>query len=912
MTGQIKKNAKDTSVYTQRVLSIPAIGEVNCISLPDLAGSAFDKLPITIRIILESNARNLNGLSITRQHIERLLAGGAPAKGLTEEVPFLPARIVLQDFTGVPAIVDLAMLRDAVVERNANPGIVNPILPCDLVIDHSVSVDYAGNAEAQRLNERLEFERNRERYQFLKWGQTAFKRFRLVPPGSGIVHQVNLEYLTPVVCLDEQSRMAYPDSCLGTDSHTPTVCGLGVLAWGVGGIEAEAVMLGQPYYLTIPEVIGVRLDGELPPGATATDLALFFTQLCRKIGVVGKFLEFFGPGLKRLTAADRAAVANMAPEQGSTVSFFPIDELALAHLRESGRSKEQVQLIEYYLKEQGLFYQEDAPLPAYGRVVNLDLTQVEAALAGPKLPHQYVPLNQVKEKFAHSLTSPASAAGFGLSQEEAERSTALSHCLSGQELKNGSVVLAAITSCTNTSNPALMIGAGLLAKKAVLRGLRSKPYVKTSLSPGSRAVAHYLAQAGLLPYLEELGFYVTGYGCMTCIGNSGPLLPEVDEALAQDKKLVAAAVLSGNRNFEGRVHSAVRANYLASPPLVVAYAIAGSVAVDLSKQPLGVDREGRDVYLQEIWPSAREVEEVIRSHLSGGMFAQSYAGLFQGSPVWQELPCPEGELYHWDEHSTYIRKPSFVAPNGGPAGQDDLLKEAHILGWFGDSVTTDHISPAGSISRNSPAAVYLEQCGVPREAFHSYGGRRGNFEVMVRGTFANIRLKNKLVPGSEGNITLHHPSGETMSFYDAAMRYQAQRTPLIIIAGRDYGSGSSRDWAAKGPYLLGVRAVLAQSFERIHRSNLIGMGILPLEFLPGESAESLALDGAGRFSIDLRAAAAPRTRVQVQMNPAEGPRRVFEMLSRIDNPIEAQYFQSGGVLCYVLEQLLAGNKSESS
>ncbi|MCB0322556.1 MAG: aconitate hydratase AcnA, partial [Bdellovibrionales bacterium] len=774
---------------------------------------------------------------------------------------------------------------------------------CDLVIDHSVQVDYFARPDALKLNERLEFQRNRERYEFLKWGQSAFRNLRVVPPATGIVHQVNLEYLSEGVYWNRDENLVYPDSCVGTDSHTPMVNGLGVLAWGVGGIEAEAVMMGQPIYMLVPDVVGFKLTGELPEGATATDLVLRITEMCRKFGVVGKFVEFFGPGLATMRVADRATIGNMAPEQGSTVSLFPIDDLTLEYLRLTGRPEEVVDLTERYSKEQGLFRTAGTPDPEYSAVIELDLATVEPAVAGPKRPHDRLPLSQVGPTYREVLSAPIGPRGFGLAPESLEKEAAVELDGTTEELATGAVVIAAITSCTNTSNPSVMLGAGLVAKKAVERGLSVKKYVKTSLAPGSTVVTEYLTKSGLLPYLEQLGFHVVGYGCTTCIGNSGPL-PDAVESAIRENDLVVSAVLSGNRNFEGRVHPLTRTNYLASPPLVVAYALAGSTAIDITKEPLGVGKDGAPVYLRDVWPTAEEIRNCVKSFVHPEMFRQKYADVFTGSMEWREIETASSELYPWSPDSTYIQQPPFFEGLTKESGTVQPIQGARALGFFGDSVTTDHISPAGSIAKDSPAARYLAEHGVERADFNSYGSRRGNDRVMVRGTFANIRIRNRLTPGKEGNVTKHLPSGDITSFFDAAQRYREQKIPLVILAGKEYGSGSSRDWAAKGPYLLGIKAVIAESYERIHRSNLIGMGILPLQFNEGETADSLGLDGTETFDFDLESSMKAGQEVTVRATRGEMT-KTFTVRSRVDTPVEVQYYRDGGILCTVLKKLAA-------
>jgi len=865
-----------------------------------------DRLPFSIKVLLEALLRNLDGELVAFDDLTRLARWNAAAP-LAVEVPFLPARVILQDFTGVPAVVDLASMRAAVKRLGHDPARINPLVPVDLVVDHSVQVDAFGSPDALRHNAELEFERNGERYEFLRWGQKAFHNFRVVPPATGIVHQVNLEFLARGVLLRERDgeRVALPDTLVGTDSHTTMVNGLGVLGWGVGGIEAEAVMLGQPLYMVTPQVIGFRLVGRLPEGATATDLVLTATQMLRKKGVVEKFVEFYGPGLAGMSLADRATVANMAPEYGATCGFFPIDAEALAYLRRTGRDAAEVELVERYCKEQGLFRSEGTPEPLFSDTLELDLASVVPSLAGPKRPQDRVPLAQMKESFRRSLTTPVKERGFGLGEPEIARSQSVTLRGGEARLGHGAVVIAAITSCTNTSNPSVMLGAGLLARKAVQRGLRVPPYVKTSLAPGSKVVTEYLRRAGLLGELEALGFHVVGYGCTTCIGNSGPLPAEVSKAIA-DGSLVASAVLSGNRNFEGRVNPDVKANYLASPPLVVAYALAGTTDVDLTREPIGLGSDGRPVRLSELWPTQAEIA-ALEDTIGAEMFRASYGNVFDGNPTWNAIRVPEGDLFAFREASTYIQEPPFFQ---GLTLESAPLRDvvgARVLALLGDSVTTDHISPAGDIALASPAGRYLAAHGVAKKDFNSYGSRRGNDRVMVRGTFANIRLKNALLPGVEGGVTLHLPSGERMDIYDAAERYRAEGTPLVVIAGKEYGSGSSRDWAAKGTLLLGVRAVIAESYERIHRSNLVGMGVLPLQFEPGESAEALGL--TGRETLTIRGLAdglAPRQKLSVELVRPDGSRGSFATMARLDTPIDLRYYENGGILQTVLRQMLRG------
>jgi aconitate hydratase len=872
------------------------------------AGVARDleHMPLAIKVLLESVLRRADGFAVTARDVENVAAW--QPKGPRPEVPFLPARVILQDFTGVPVVVDLAAMRATARRLGGSPDRINPIVPVDLVIDHSVQVDYYGSTDALVRNVQLEYERNRERYQFLRWGQQALRNFRVVPPATGIVHQVNLEYLATVVTrLDGPSGpLLAPDSCVGTDSHTTMIGGLGVLGWGVGGIEAEAVMLGQPYFMLLPDVVGVRLSGRLREGTTATDLTLTLTELLRRHGVVEKFVEFCGPGLSALTLEDRATIANMAPEYGATCGFFPVDAETLSYLRRTGRSPQQVEIVERYCKEQGLFRTDATTEPAFSALLELDLGTIEPSVAGPKRPHDRLPLPRVSEQFRQALAKPLADGGFGVTGGTLDLTVPVTVGERSGELGHGAVVIAAITSCTNTSNPSVLVAAGLLAKQALGRGLTVPPWVKTSLAPGSRAVTEYLADSGLLDALAQLGFNLVGYGCTTCIGNSGPLPEPVAEALVKHN-LVAAAVLSGNRNFEGRVHPLVRANYLASPPLVVAYALAGSILVDLANEPLAHDRAGKPVYLRELWPTAEEIMEVVQKSISPQMFQRVYADVFRGDREWQDAQVAGSAepLYPWDPTSTYIREPPYFEGFGPEPAPLRPIVGARALCVFGDSITTDHISPAGDIARGSAAAQYLESHGLKKPDFNSYGSRRGNHEVMMRGTFANIRIKNKLVPGVEGSVTVHLPSGDRMSIYEAAGRYRAEGVPLVIVAGREYGSGSSRDWAAKGPALLGVRAVLAESYERIHRSNLVGMGILPLAFQPGQSAASLGLDGRERFTIEgLEAGITPRQTVVVRAESDGGASRRFEVIARVDSPVEVSYYKNGGILPAVLRQLL--------
>jgi aconitate hydratase len=900
-------------------------------ALRTLSGTTYERLPVTLKVLLENLLRHEDDRFVKRSDVEAL-ARWDPRAGTQHEIAFRTARVLLQDFTGVPAVVDLAAMRDAIVALGGDANRINPLQPVDLVIDHSVQVDEYGTEAAFLLNVEKEFERNRERYAFLRWGQEAFRNFSVVPPGTGICHQVNLEYLGRSVftSTEDGQAFAYPDTLVGTDSHTTMINGLGVLGWGVGGIEAEAAMLGQPLSMLVPEVIGFRLHGKLPPGATATDLVLTVTQMLRKKKVVGKFVEFFGSGLSSLAVADRATIGNMAPEYGATVGFFPVDAETLKYLRFTGRSEEHVRLVEAYCKTQGIFRTDETPDPVFTDTIELDLATVEPSLAGPKRPQDRVPLKQSKAMFLDALAlelekvgtvagkasvarAKAVSAEPGLSSTVvAESPTAVLDAssavpveMNGErfQLGHGSVVIAAITSCTNTSNPSVMLGAGLLAKKAVEKGLRTKPWVKTSLAPGSRVVTDYYEKAGVMDALERLGFYLAGYGCTTCIGNSGPL-PEPIAGAIEQNRLVVAAVLSGNRNFEGRVNPLTRFNYLASPPLVVAYALAGRMDIDLLTEPLGIGTDG-PVFLRDIWPSPTEVQDVIASSVKSEMFQRQYANVFHGDEQWRALPVPRGDRYAWVDDSTYVKNPPFF--EGMPKQPPGVrrIAGARVLAMLGDSITTDHISPAGSIPAASPAGKWLIANGVKPADFNSYGARRGNHEVMMRGTFANIRLRNELAPGTEGGWTTTAPGGDPQTIYDAAMAYQQQGTPLLVIAGKEYGTGSSRDWAAKGTLLLGVRAVIAESFERIHRSNLVGMGVLPLEFTNGETRSSLGLTGFETYEIEgLSSDLGPRARLTVSAKAPDGGVTRFAVLSRIDTPEEVTYYKHGGILQYVLRQLV--------
>jgi aconitate hydratase len=875
------------------------------------------RLPYSLRVLLENLLRHEDGETVTREDIQALVNWDPKAEP-SHEIAFTPGRVILQDFTGVPAVVDLAAMRDAMRELGGDANRINPLSPAELVIDHSVQVDTYGDADSLRRNNEIEFERNRERYQFLRWGQQAFDNFKVVPPNTGIVHQVNLEYLARVVFGEKKDGVlqAYPDTLVGTDSHTTMINGLGVLGWGVGGIEAEAAMLGQPITMLIPQVIGFKITGSLPQGATATDLVLTVTEMLREKGVVGRFVEFFGDGLSHLPLADRATLGNMAPEFGSTCAMFPVDRETLRYLELTGRSEEQLELVEQYARIQGLWREDGDPDADYTDVIELDLGDVEPSIAGPKRPQDRIPLRTARQTY-HDHLAPMIASRNEAPEEDRRfegegGSTAVGTPHIGEgaatadvemdganfQLHDGAVVIAAITSCTNTSNPAVMIGAGLLARNALQRGLPVKPWVKTSLAPGSKVVTDYLKRTGLLDDLEQLGFFVVGYGCTTCIGNSGPLRPEISEAL-RDHELVGCSVLSGNRNFEGRIHPDVRMNFLASPPLVVGYALAGSMDINLASDALGEDSDGNPVYLSEIWPSPQEIQAMITQNIDAGMFESNYGTVFGGDDNWNNLEVPTGERYAWDPASTYVKHPPFfegISPEPAPVGD---IRGARVLALLGDSVTTDHISPAGAIAKNSPAGEWLMEQGVEPRNFNSYGSRRGNHEVMMRGTFANIRLRNLLAPGTEGGVTRHQPDGQQMSIYDAAMQYRAEGTPLVILAGKEYGTGSSRDWAAKGTKLLGVQAVIAASFERIHRSNLIGMGVLPLLFKEGDNAEALGLDGSETYSIEgLRTG--DEQAVTVRAQPASGPATTFTATVGLLTPKEREYYRHGGILQYVL------------
>ena len=922
MTSQVNDNASRSVLHTSQ-------GGVTYYRLAHLKEAGvvrLSELPFSIRVLLENALRNMDGHLVKSDDVTAV-AGWDPQSPPSREFPFMPARVLMQDFTGVPAVVDLAAMRSAIARQGGDPKKINPIVPIDLVIDHSVQVDYFGSSMAFQRNVERELERNRERYMFLRWAQKAFDNFRVVPPGTGIVHQVNLEYLASVITVRQtpEGAVAFPDTLVGTDSHTTMINGLGVLGWGVGGIEAEAVLLGQPYYMQLPEVIGFKLTGALREGVTATDLVLTVTQMLRQKRVVEKFVEFYGVGLSNLPLPDRATLANMSPEYGATCGFFPIDQITLEYLRATGRDHGHVELVEQYAKAQGLFRTDETPDPVYSDTLHLDMGDVEPSLAGPRRPQDRVPLGDVKSNFHVSYQEQIAAQisklnsealsrleGDGGNSEPQQQPATASNGkkvaveLDGEQvlLENGSVVIAAITSCTNTSNPSVMLGAGLLAKKAVERGLDRKPWVKTSMAPGSQVVTEYMNMAGLTPFLEALGFYTVGYGCTTCIGNSGPLLEPISKAI-NDYDLIAGAVLSGNRNFEGRIHPEVKANYLASPMLVVAYALAGTVDIDLTIDPLGHDTNGEPVYLHDIWPSQKEISDTIASSLDPGMFKARYRGVFVGPEEWRELPVPEGDLYLWDPESTYIQEVPFFKNLAMDGEEPRDIKGARVLVLLGDSITTDHISPAGAIPAKRPAGQYLIDKGVQPQEFNTFGARRGNHDVMMRGTFGNIRLRNRLTPDKEGDWTVHLPDNQVTSIFEASMKYQEEGVPIIVIAGKEYGSGSSRDWAAKGPKLLGVKATLAESYERIHRGNLVGMAILPLQFKPGENAETLGLTGRETFDITgISQGIEPGQEVQVRATREEGSPVVFSATVRIDTPVEVDYYRQGGVLQTVLRRKL--------
>ncbi|MFC0560422.1 aconitate hydratase AcnA [Halalkalibacter alkalisediminis] len=887
-------DGKTINYYSLKALEDAGLGNVS-------------KLPYSIKVLLESVLRQYDGYVIKEEHVENLAKWGTDE--LKEiDVPFKPSRVILQDFTGVPAVVDLASLRKAMADLGGNPDQINPEIPVDLVIDHSVQVDKAGTMDSLDFNMNLEFQRNEERYQFLSWAKKAFDNYRAVPPATGIVHQVNLEHIANVVHAVEQEgeTVAFPDTLVGTDSHTTMINGIGVLGWGVGGIEAEAGMLGQPSYFPVPEVIGVKLTGSLPSGTTATDIALKVTQVLREKKVVGKFVEFFGPGLAEMPLADRATISNMAPEYGATCGFFPVDVEALNYMRLTGRSEEQIKLVEAYCRANGLFYVAgETPDPTYTDTVEVDLSEIEANLSGPKRPQDLVRLSDMQKSFRDAVLAPQGTQGLGLTEAEFDKKVTVNF-KDGREtvMETGSIAIAAITSCTNTSNPYVLIGAGLVAKKAVELGLEVPEFVKTSLAPGSKVVTGYLTDSGLLPYLEKLGYNLVGYGCTTCIGNSGPLEDEIEEAIAAND-LTVTSVLSGNRNFEGRIHPLVKANYLASPPLVVAYSLAGTVDIDLQNDPIGQDKDGKDVFFADIWPTADEISKVVSETVTPELFRREYENVFSSNPRWNEIETTDDALYKWDSESTYIANPTFFE-NLSPDPEDiKPLSELRVIGKFGDTVTTDHISPAGAIGKDTPAGKYLISKGVEPKDFNSYGSRRGNHEVMMRGTFANIRIRNQIAPGTEGGFTTYWPTGEVMSIYDAAMKYKEQETGLAILAGKDYGMGSSRDWAAKGTNLLGIKTVIAESYERIHRSNLVLMGVLPLQFKDGDSAETLGLTGEESFSVAITNDVQPREMVEVTATDKDGKQTKFEVLVRFDSEVEMDYYRHGGILQMVLRNKLA-------
>ncbi len=892
--GTLSTSGGDAQVHRLSALTDAGLGDVS-------------RLPFSIKVLLESVLRNLDGFTVTEDDVKRLASWDGAADG-AGEVPFMPSRVLLQDFTGVPAVVDLAAMRDAMVSLGGDPKKINPLIPVDLVIDHSVQVDEFGSSDALGINAQREFLRNRERYQFLRWGQNAFDGFRVVPPGMGIVHQINLEYLASVVATRQidGKTVAMPDSLVGTDSHTTMINGLGVVGWGVGGIEAEAVMLGQPVYMLTPQVVGFQLTGALSEGVTATDLVLVIVEMLRRKGVVGKFVEFYGSGLCHMTLADRATIANMAPEYGATMGFFPVDDETLRFLRNTARSGDVVDLVERYTKEQGLFRTDATPEPTFTDTLSLDLSTVEPSLAGPKRPQDRILLSKMKSAFATTLKAPMAERGFAMDGAALERKADVRNNGDSTSITHGAIAIAAITSCTNTSNPSVMIAAGMVAKNAVEKGLRVKPYVKTSLAPGSRVVTDYLEAAGLLPYLQQLGFHVVGYGCTTCIGNSGPL-PEPVAAAVKEGDLVACSVLSGNRNFEGRIHALIKANYLASPPLVVAFALAGRVDIDLTSEPLGTGSDGAPVMLKDVWPTQQQVREAVAQSVTAEKYSSRYAGVFDANEEWNKISGATGATYAWDDASTYVQNPPFFDGLTKAVPPIRPITGARVLAMLGDSVTTDHISPAGAIKPDAPAGAFLRDAGVAQADFNSYGSRRGNDRIMTRGTFANIRLRNQLAPGTEGGVTIHLPTGEQMPMYDAAQKYIADGTPLVVLAGKEYGTGSSRDWAAKGTLLLGVKAVIAESFERIHRSNLVGMGVLPLQFRAGESRESLGLTGHEVFDFaglgnDLQ----PLQEIDVRVTEAKtNESRTITVVVRIDTPVEVDYYRNGGILHTVLRKLAA-------
>ncbi|MUK90744.1 aconitate hydratase AcnA [Ornithinibacillus sp. L9] len=892
---QFELNGKTYNYYELKALEEAGLGNVS-------------RLPFSIRVLLESLVRQYDGRVINDEHVKRLTKWGTK-EGNGVDVPFKPSRVILQDFTGVPAVVDLASLRKAMVDMGGEPDKINPEVPVDLVIDHSVQVDQYGTPNALKANMELEFERNAERYEFLNWAQKAFDNYRAVPPATGIVHQVNLEYIANVVHAlenDNGEYDAFPDTLVGTDSHTTMINGLGVLGWGVGGIEAEAGMLGQPSYFPAPEVIGVKFTGSFPQGTTATDLALKVTQVLREKNVVGKFVEYFGPGLKDMPLADRATISNMAPEYGATCGFFPVDEEALNYLRLTGRSEDQIDLVEKYCKANDLWYSADQKDPEYTTVVEINLSELEPNLSGPKRPQDLISLSNMKKEFNKAITAPSGNQGFGLDKSEFDKEATVEFSNGKTStMKTGAVAIAAITSCTNTSNPYVMLGAGLLAKKAVEKGLQVPDYVKTSLAPGSKVVTRYLEDSGLMTYLDQLGFSLVGYGCTTCIGNSGPLLPEIEKAIS-DSDLTVSSVLSGNRNFEGRIHPLVKANYLASPPLVVAYALAGTVDVDLTNDALGTDADGEPIYLNDIWPSMDEIKEEVQRVVNPEIFRKEYENVFQSNEKWNEIDTTDEPLFEWDEESTYIQNPPFFEGLSKEAGTVEPLNNLRAIGKFGDSVTTDHISPAGAIAKDMPAGKYLQEKGVSPRNFNSYGSRRGNHEVMMRGTFANIRIRNLLAPGTEGGYTTYWPTEDVMPIYDAAMKYQQDGTGLLVVAGKDYGMGSSRDWAAKGTNLLGIKTVIAESFERIHRSNLVMMGVLPLQFEKGQNADKLGLTGKETFNIEIDENVKPHDLLKVTAVNDEGKTTEFNVIARFDSEVEIDYYRHGGIL-----QMVLRNKMEA-
>lgn len=875
-------------------------------ALQDAGVADVSKLPYSIKVLLESVLRQYDGYVIKDEHVENLAKWGKDADK-DAEVPFKPSRVILQDFTGVPVVVDLASLRSAMAEMGGDPQDINPEIPVDLVIDHSVQVDAYGTEEALQRNMKLEFQRNAERYEFLSWAQKAYDNYRAVPPATGIVHQVNLEYLASVVHAvenEEGTFDAFPDTLVGTDSHTTMINGIGVLGWGVGGIEAEAGMLGQPSYFPIPEVVGVKLTGTLPEGTTATDLALKVVQVLREHGVVGKFVEFFGPGVVELPLADRATIANMAPEYGATCGFFPVDEEALDYMRLTGREEEHIAVTKKYLEENDMFFTPEKVEPVYTDVIEIDLSAIETNLSGPKRPQDLIPLSKMKEVFQETVVAPEGPKGLGLPANELEKSAPIEfEDGTKADFTSGDIAIAAITSCTNTSNPYVMLGAGLVAKKAVELGLTPPPHVKTSLAPGSKVVTGYLVDSGLQPYLDQIGFNTVGYGCTTCIGNSGPLRPEIEKTIAEND-LLATSVLSGNRNFEGRIHPLVKANYLASPPLVVAYALAGTVNIDLKNDPIAKDKDGNDVFFKDIWPTAQEIKEVVKQTVTPELFRREYERVFTENEAWNSIKTSDDALYAFDEKSTYIQNPPFFQGLSKEPEAISELKGLRVVGKFGDSITTDHISPAGAIGKDTPAGLYLRENGVEPRDFNSYGSRRGNHEVMMRGTFANIRIRNQIAPGTEGGFTTYWPTGEVMPMYDACMKYKEDGTGLVVLAGKDYGMGSSRDWAAKGTNLLGIKTVIAESYERIHRSNLVMMGVLPLQFMEGDSVESLGLTGEEEITVNITEDVKPRAVLQATATDQDGNVKQFDVLARFDSEVEIDYYRHGGILQMVLRNKL--------